>query len=426
VNGGAPLRVPGDKSISHRALMFAALARGESRLRGVLDSADTRATAAALRALGADISELGAPEVTVVGRGMRGLRAPARPLDCGNSGTTARLLLGMLAGAGTPATLPGDESLRARPMRRVTDPLAAMGATFEELGTHDRLPLRVLSGTRTGLHFTSPRSSAQVKSALLLAGLTSGAEVSVTEPRLSRDHTERLLETLGCSLRRGGNDRGVTVLLPAAQSSAPFALDVPGDISSAAFMLAFGVLGRRAVVVSDVGVNPTRTGLLGVLKRMGAPLALRPLPEAGREPVAVLEARPATLKGTHIRPEEVPSLLDELPVFAVLAARAQGESVVRGAGELRVKETDRISAIVDNLARLGVEAEELEDGFRIVGTDRPLGGRIVTHWDHRIAMAFGVLAALPGSDITIDAPGAVDVSYPGFWDHLARAAGSPA
>lgn len=417
--------VPGDKSITHRVLMLAAVAQGESRLRGLLPSADCRSTAAVLRALGCAVPDLpeDGGEVRFRSRGIDGWRAPVQELDCGNSGTTARLMLGLLASRPYAAVLTGDESLRSRPMRRVAEPLGAMGAEFEYRQEAGRLPLRVRGGTLRALEYASPVSSAQVKSALLLAGLTAGVRVSITEPIPSRDHTERLLNGLGVGVTAGRaeNGRWRVQLGPAARPLPPLDLRVPGDPSSAAFLAARALLATTGeLCILGVGVNPTRTGWLAVLERMGAVVQQQNPRLVGGEPVADLLVRPAALGGVRIGGAEVPSLIDEVPVLAVLAARARGETVITDAAELRVKETDRISALVENLREIGVAAEARPDGLAVEGTDRPLRGRVRTYGDHRIAMAFGVLAALPGNRIEIDDAAAADVSFPGFWDRLRR------
>lgn len=427
VTASPTLRVPGDKSISHRALMLAALADGTSRVAGVLPGEDPRSTADALRAFGVRVPEIpGDGGVMVIqGVGLRGLEPPSRDIDCGNSGTTARLLLGLLSGFPFSATLTGDASLRSRPMRRVTQPLTAMGASFEELGEPDRLPIRVMGGALRPLEYDSPRASAQVKSALLLAGLTGGVSVTVREPTLSRDHTERMLRAMGVRVvsSRLPDGRAVAELEPAA-SLTPLEGAVPGDFSSAAFLLCAALLaGRGEVRLEGVGVNPTRAGLLPVLERMGAAIEVNVTGEALGEPVADLVVRPAQLRGTEVGGGEVPSLIDEIPVLAAIAARAEGETRITGAEELRVKESDRIAVLVENLTAIGVEAHELPDGLVIRGTGRPLRGVIRAHDDHRIAMAFGVLGACPGNEIRVDQPDVVAVSYPGFWSDLARCTG---
>lgn len=416
----APRRVvvPGDKSLTHRALMLAALASGDSRIRSPLRGADTQSTAAVLRACGCHVPSLDGDPLVIRGRGLRGLQAPPAALDCGNSGTTARLMMGILAGCDFAAVLSGDASLRSRPMRRVTTPLAAMGARFRELDAPDRLPVEVTGGALRETHYTSPHASAQVKSAILLAALVGGVRASVTEPILSRDHTERMLATLGATLRRSPAGTGVRVEIDPAADLGPLDFDVPADFSSAAFVLALATLAGTRAIVPGVGVNPTRTGFLDVLRRMGGQVRLENRREACGEPVADLHVEPAELAATTIDGAEVPSLVDEIPVIAILAARARGETVISGAGELRVKESDRIAAVVSNLRAAGVDAEELPDGMVIRGTRAPLAGDVRTLHDHRIAMAFGVLAAAGNARLHVDLPDVVDVSFPGFWRML--------
>jgi len=420
------LRVPGDKSISQRALILSALANGSSRLSGVLPSADPRSTAAALRALGAAVPRLpdDGREIVVEGRGLRGLVPPDGPLDLGNSGTGARLLLGVLAGQRLSATVTGDDSLRDRPMGRVTGPLGLMGARFEELGGPGTLPLRVHGGALQPLEYDLPMASAQVKSALLLAGLTSGSFVLLTEPGDSRDHTERMLTAVGAPVLRHARDEGWRVELrdPPERIDA-LEMSVPGDFSSAAFFLVLGLLGGAGpeLTIEDVGVNPTRAGLLPILERMGATVEVEQAADGGGpEPVGTLRVEPARLRAVEVDGSEIPAAIDEVPILAVAAARAEGVTRITGAGELRLKETDRLRALTSNLRAVGCDAEELDDGLEIRGSDRPLRGSVRAFHDHRIAMAFGVLGALPGNDIEVDEPQVAGVSFPGFWRELAR------
>jgi 3-phosphoshikimate 1-carboxyvinyltransferase len=417
--------VPGDKSITHRALLLGALATGTNRVANVLTGADAHASAVAVRALGCEVPSLDDRPLTFTGSGLHGLTAPRRPLDCANSGTTARLLLGILAGFDFRAVLTGDASLRGRPMRRVTEPLTRMGAEFRELGAPDRLPLEVLGGRLEPLAHASPFASAQVKSALLLAGLTGGARVTVTEPHRSRDHTERMLSAMGAAVTAERlHDGSARVTVEPGETLEPLELRVPGDFSSAAFFIALGLLGDVPVRIDRVGINPTRTGLLPVLHRMGARIELEDAADEGGEPVADLIAYPSRLTATDVAPAEIPTMIDEVPILAVLAGRAEGETRITGASELRVKESDRLAALASNLQTLGTRAEELPDGLVIEGSDAPRSGLVQVHHDHRIAMAFGILAALPGNAITIDDPASTDVSFPGFWQ-LLRAPAAP-
>ena len=420
------VRVPGDKSVTHRALMFAAAAVGESRLSGLLPGEDCQSTAAVLRALSCDVPEPPADgaEIVVRGRGLGGWRAPAAPLDCGNSGTTARLMLGFLASRHFAATLTGDASLRSRPMRRITEPLERMGAHFRELGEPGRFPIEEIGGPLRGIDYASPRASGQIKSAVLLAGMGAGVAVSVTEPILSRDHTERMLASLGAPVRTERVEGGVRASLGAwGETIPPLDLRVPGDPSSAAFLAALALLADAGELrIRGVCVNPTRVGFFELARRMGARVAYEGERVDAGEPVADLVLRPSRLRGVAVGADDVPAAVDELPMLAVMAARAEGETRITGANELRVKESDRIRAVVEGLRAVGAEAEELDDGLVVRGDDRPLRGRVVTHGDHRIAMAFGVLGALPGNEVEVDDRACAAVSFPDFWERLAALA----
>jgi 3-phosphoshikimate 1-carboxyvinyltransferase len=364
----------------------------------------------------------------IEGVGLEGLTAPGVPLDLANSGTGARLLLGVLSGSRLEAVMTGDASLRNRPMSRVTEPLGLMGARFQSLEVAGKLPMLV-RGARplVALEWASPVSSAQVKSAILLAGITGHASARLTEPRRSRDHTERLLGMVGAPVVAHAVAGGWRVeLRHPPEELSPLDLRVPGDVSSAAFFLALAALGGAGdgVEIEGVGLNPTRTAFLEVLRRMGAVVEEVPdAPEGPGEPAGSLGCGPASLRATDVGAAEVPELIDELPILAAMGARAEGVTRITGAQELRHKESDRIRAMAENLRMLGVEVEELQDGLEVSGTDRPLEGKVRSHGDHRIAMAFGVLGALPGNRITIDDPDAADVSFPGFWDLLRRVKG---
>ena len=419
------VHVPGDKSLTQRALILSALAEGESRISGLLFGGDAESTANALRALGAGIPQIPSDgsEITVQGVGLGGLRSPGSQLDLGNSGTGARLLLGVLSGSAVETTMTGDESLRSRPMRRVTEPLSAMGARFDFLAEDGLLPIR-LRGKRPlqEIDWSTPVASAQVKSSILLAGLTGGASALITEPEQSRDHTERIFRQVGVSTESRAVADGWRVEMhnpPNRISELDFR--VPGDVSSAAFLLASAVLGGTAASLDIVGVglNPTRTAFLEVLERMGAEITVETdADDENLEARGTVSASLSSLTGTHVGAAEVPRMIDELPLVAVLGARAQGETSIRGAQELRAKESDRIDAVVRNLRVLGVDVEEHEDGLIVLGSDRPLKGRVEAFDDHRIAMAFGVLGAAPGNDIEVDDPHASGVSFPGFWELL--------
>jgi 3-phosphoshikimate 1-carboxyvinyltransferase len=408
--------VPGDKSISHRALILAALGDGRSRVRDVLRSADVESTAGALRRLGAPVPPLAA-DLHVQGVGLRGLHAADGSLDCGNSGTTARLLAGVAAALPGASTFLGDASLSRRPMRRVARPLELMGARID-LGDTGSLPMTVHGGELQPLDYASDTASAQVKSAVLLAGLVAGVPVRVVEPAPSRDHTERMLAARGAVVARAGN--GVSLQPPARLAAAE--LRVPGDPSSAAFLAALAALADGGELrLPGVCLNPTRTGFFRVLARMGARVRIEDEASADGDQVGTVVVGPGELVAARVGGPEVPSLIDELPLLACLAARADGVTEIRGAGELRVKESDRIAAVVANLRALGVEADERPDGLVVRGGRGPFRGRVTSHGDHRLAMAFGVLGALDDSDVAIDEPDCVTVSYPDFWRDLAHA-----
>ncbi len=417
-SGARSVRVPGDKSISHRSLLCAALAGGRSRIRNVLRSADVQSTAGVLRALGADIPALD-DTLRVTGRGLRGLTPPAQALDCGNSGTTARLLAGVLSAYPFASRLVGDDSLSRRPMARVARPLEAMGARFAfDQGQH--LPVTITGGELGPLVWESATSSAQVKSAILLAGLVAGVPVSVREPVRSRDHTERMLAALGVEVRSCGGEAALQPL----EELPPFQIDVPADPSSAAFLAALvaggGFPGSAPLELTDVALNPTRLGFFRVLRDMGARIEWEVEREECGEPVGTIRVAAGDLEPTRISADQVPAMIDELPMLACLATRVRGETEITGASELRVKESDRIATVVENLRHVGADAQELPDGLRVRGGSTPLTGRVRAHGDHRLAMAFGVLGALPGNAIVVDDPGCVTVSYPGFWSDLER------
>jgi len=411
------LRVPGDKSLSHRALLFAAAARGTSHIGGMLTSLDARSSARVLRQLGAEVSALAEGRVVVV-RGRGRLRRPEGTLDCGNSGTTTRLLLGLLSASRFRTTLTGDRSLCRRPMRRVTLPLAQMGATITEHNPAGTLPLTIRGGRLRPLRHEMPVSSAQIKSSLLLAGVAGGVPVSIREPHgRSRDHTERLLRAFGYQVEE---DDGWIHFEPTGQLVG-FDMQVPGDPSSAAFPIGAAVLAEAGELrVHGVCVNPTRIGFLRVLERMGAAVSLDNLEMQFDEPVADLVASPAALRATTVTPEEIPGLIDEIPMLAALATRARGTTVFREVGELRVKESDRLGLIAANLRALGGRAEVLGDDLHVEGNDLVPRGQVVTEADHRIAMAFAVLGTVPGARVRVDNLACAAVSYPGFPEMLRR------
>lgn len=413
------LTIPGDKSVSHRSVMFAALADGTSHIEGFLEGEDTRATARIFSQLGVRIETPSPSQRVVHGVGIDGLKAPDAPLDCGNAGTGMRLLAGLLAGQSFDCTLIGDESLSGRPMRRVTGPLSQMGARIDtqDDGTP---PLRVHGGQMLhGIDFASPVASAQVKSAVLLAGLYAQGETSVTEPHPTRDYTERMLSAFGVDIAflpgkarlRGGQRLRATDIV------------VPADFSSAAFYLvAASIIPGSELRLKQVGLNPRRTGLLHALRLMGADITEENPAEQGGEPVADLVVRYAPLKGARIPEELVPDMIDEFPALFVAAAAAEGQTVVTGAAELRVKESDRLAAMATGLRALGMQVDETEDGATLHGGVRLGSGTIESHGDHRIAMAFAIAGQISNGEVRINDIANVATSFPDF-DGLARSAG---
>ncbi len=403
--------VPGDKSISHRALLIGALCDGDTRVRGFGRSGDTESTLNAVRALGAAVDEDG-DELIVHGVGLRGLRSAE--IDCGNAGTLARLVAGPLSFQEGVFTLTGDESLSSRPMERVAVPLRRMGANIETTDGH--LPLTVTGDALHGIEYTLPVASAQVKSAMLLAGLGARTRTTVLEPAPTRDHTELMLQAAGARL----TVRPASVSIDPAESLKLGTVEVPGDFSSAApFIVAATLLPESRLTIHDVSLNPRRTGLLDVLERMGGRVGILARRRFGAEPVGDIEIRHAELTATTIEAHEVPLLIDELPLFGLLAACARGQSRVRGAGELRHKETDRIEAVVDALRAIGVRARGYEDGFTVQGVPtRPRGGKVEARGDHRIAMLGAVAGIVSRTGVEIQGAESVAISFPGFFDLL--------
>jgi 3-phosphoshikimate 1-carboxyvinyltransferase len=409
------VKVPGDKSISHRALILGALADGQSQVRGILNSEDVRSTAGVLRALGAPIGDI-ADDMRVEGVGLRGLREARHSLDCGNSGTTTRLMAGVAAAHPFTSRFEGDASLSRRPMKRIAEPLSYMGARFE-FARGDGLPMTVHGVELRSIDWNTRAASAQVKSAIILAGLVAGVEVRVTEKSLSRDHTERMLRAMGVDIENDGNQ----VCLRPTKRLAAIQINVPGDPSSAAFFVALAALASSgSLLQTDVLLNPTRTGFIEVMKRMGARVEVLDTKETGGEATGNVRVLPSDLKGVTVGADEVPSLIDELPLLACTAAAAGTDLEITGAEELRVKESDRIATVVHNLRGVGAEVEELPDGLRVVGRKQNLEGVIDPRGDHRIAMAFGILSAASGNRIKVMNPECVAVSYPGFWTDLGR------
>lgn len=421
------VRVPGDKSISHRALMLGGIAEGTTEVSGFLASEDCLATLSALEALGVQIERPGRERVIVHGTGLEGLRAASHPLDMGNAGTAMRLFMGLLAGRPFDSTLVGDASLMRRPMERVAVPLRQMGARIETV--EGRPPVRIVGGGALhAIEYRLPVASAQVKSAILLAALTAEGTTSVTEPAPTRDHTERMLAAFGVRLKR----QGATVTLEGGQPLAAAPIEVPADFSSAAFFLVAGCLAARGrLILKGVGVNPTRTGLIEMLRAMGADIRVHTVSSlraqdaacaSQGEPVADIEVHATALKGIEVPRALVSLAIDEFPAFFIAAACAQGDTLVRGAAELRVKETDRLAAMAEGLGRLGIEHQLLPDGLRVRGGKGFAGGAVDSHGDHRIAMAFAVASLKAQAPIEVLDVANVATSFPGFVD-IARRAG---
>jgi 3-phosphoshikimate 1-carboxyvinyltransferase len=412
--------VPGVKSVTHRALLLGAIADGETEIRNFGRAEDTESTLAAVRALGVRVDEVDVDTFVVHGVGLRGLRAPGGPIDCGNAGTLMRLLAGILAGQEGEFTLTGDESLSSRPMERIAEPLRAMGAEVE---TEDgRAPIVIRGGSLRPISYELPVASAQVKSCVLLAGLyADDGPTSVVEREVqTRDHTERMLAAMGARVRSSPRQASVWPV----ERLQPLQLEVAGDFSSAApFLVAAALLNGSALRVHGVNVNPTRTGLLDVLERMGTRVTVYNRRSVGGEPAGDIEVKPAPLVAVTVEADEVPSLIDELPLVALAATHARGTSVVRGAGELRAKESDRIATVVSGLRALGARVVERPDGFEVTGVPQRLrGGRMSAHGDHRLAM-LGAIAGLASVDgVEVEGAEAAAISFPGFFELLGSVA----
>lgn len=411
------VRVPGDKSISHRAVLLGALAHGTTRVEGFLRAEDCLATVRCVRGLGRDVDEDG-ERLTVHGGP---LREPEDVLDAGNSGTTIRLLTGILAGQPFSSVITGDASIRRRPMDRVVEPLRRMGARITGRAGGRLAPLAIAGAPLRPIAYASPVASAQVKSAILLAGLFADGETAVTEPSLSRDHTERMLGTFGAPVRRDGLT--VRVAGPGALSAA--AVRVPGDISSAAFFLVgAAIVPGSAVTVRGVGLNPTRTGVLDALRAMGAAVEIEHARDDGGEPSGDVTVRAAPLHGTTIGGDLIPRLIDELPVLAVAASVAEGETIIKDAAELRVKESDRIAVLAGELGAIGARVEARPDGLAIRGVPHLRGGRAASGGDHRVAMALAVAGLRAAAPVTVDGTECIRTSFPGFEETLRRLTGA--
>ena len=412
--------VPGDKSISHRSIMFGALAEGTTRVTNFLQGADCLSTIQCFRKLGIRIENT-PEEIRIYGKGLHGLLAPSGVLDTGNSGTTTRLICGILAGQDFQTELNGDASIQSRPMRRIMDPLSQMGAKIESLRGNDCAPLRIQGTKLHGIHYHSKVASAQVKSCILLAGLYADGPVSVTEPSLSRNHSEILLRHFGASV----SGEGTTVIIQPEPKLLAQEIRVPGDISSAAYFIAAGLLVPGSeILIRNVGINPTRDGLLKVCKEMGADITLLQEDHRSGEPVADLLVRHSSLHGVTVEGALIPTLIDELPVVAALACFAEGRTVIRDAQELKVKESNRIDVMTENLRAMGARITATEDGMIIEG-GAPLHGAVIdSHLDHRIAMTFAVTALGAEGETTIKDADCVRISYPEFYKELERLCGA--
>ncbi|MCR4998611.1 MAG: 3-phosphoshikimate 1-carboxyvinyltransferase [Lachnospiraceae bacterium] len=409
------IRVPGDKSISHRGIMLGSIAKGTTELTGFLDGADCRSTIRCFQEMGIDIIQE-QDHVVIHGMGLHGLRSPVDTLDVGNSGTTTRLISGILAAQDFTSQLNGDASIQTRPMKRIMEPLNQMGANITSIRENGCAPLRIVGKPLHGIHYDSPVASAQVKSAILLAGLYADSETSVTEPSISRDHTERMLRGFGADIRTLGRTASV---LPCQELHGQ-QLFIPGDISSAAYFIAAGLLSNDAdIMIEHVNTNPTRAGILEVVRRMGGSVTLENQHDESGEPVADLHVVSSHLHGCEISGDLIPTLIDEIPVIAVMAAAAEGQTIIRDAAELKVKESDRIQSICDNLAAMGCNITPTDDGMIIEGGAPLHGAHIQTHADHRIAMAFTIASLLTDDDVMLDVPHCVTISYPRFYDDLA-------
>ncbi|MBS3908216.1 MAG: 3-phosphoshikimate 1-carboxyvinyltransferase [Actinobacteria bacterium] len=405
------IRVPGDKSISHRSIMFGALAEGVTHVTGFLAADDCISTMDCFEALGVEIERLSETELKIHGVGLKGLTEPSVILDTGNSGTTARILTGILAGQNLFAVMTGDASIRKRPMARVVEPLRLMGAEIWGRGGGTYVPLAINGAALKGIAYDVPVASAQVKTCLLMAGLLADGETILTEPSKSRDHTERMLELFGARLSIDGNRYTIT----GGQQLKAATVDIPGDISSAAFFIVAALIaGDSTVTIENVGVNETRTGILDALNAMGAGIELANGSNLSNEPRGNLLVSGRQLKATTIEGDLIPRLIDEIPIIAVAATQAHGTTTIRDAGELRVKESDRIAALTQELRKMGADIEEYEDGMVINGPTPLKGARVNSHGDHRIAMSLAVAGLVADGETIVEDSEAIAISYPGF------------
>lgn len=408
------IKVPGDKSISHRAVMFGSIADGKTTINGFLTGEDCLSTISCFRKLGVNIQQDN-DKVTVEGKGITGLQPSSEELYVGNSGTTIRLMMGILANTTFRSILTGDESIAKRPMNRVTKPLKQMGALIEGNDSGNKVPLHIQGGRTKGIHYPSPIASAQVKSAILLAGLKAEGTTYVTEPSKSRDHTERMLEAFGVEV----DEKGLTVSVAGGQELKGTHVEVPGDISSAAFFLVAGaIIPNSVITLKKVGLNPTRTGILDVLRDMGADITYQNVNDEASEPYGDLIIKTSSLKGTVIEGDLIPRLIDEIPIIALAATQAEGETIIKDAHELRVKETDRIETVVNELKKLGADIEATEDGMIINGKSSLKGASVQSYGDHRIGMMLSIAACIAQGETTLSGSEAIAVSYPSFFDQL--------
>ncbi len=409
--------VPGDKSISHRSVMFGSIARGTTEVHNYLQGADCLSTIACFQKMGIEIENCG-DTVLVHGKGLRGLSRPGTALDCGNSGTTTRLISGILAAQNFDVTLTGDASIQKRPMKRIIEPLTLMGASIESIRGNGCAPLAIRGRKLHGISYTSKVASAQVKSAILLAGLYADGETRVTEPYLSRNHSEIMLRQFGANVR--SETDGSAIIRPAEELHGNL-VEVPGDISSAAFFLCAGVMAPNSeLLLRGVGTNPTRAGILGVIRDMGGDITLLNEQTGSGEPTADILVRSSSLHGTVIEGAAIPTLIDELPMIAAMACFADGTTVIRDAAELKVKESNRIAVMAENLTAMGADVTETDDGMIIRG-GKPLHGAVIdSHLDHRIAMTFAVTGLCADGETEIRGAECVNISYPGFYEDLQR------
>ena len=409
------IHIPGDKSISHRSVMFGALAAGTTTVKNFLPGADCLSTIDCFRKMGVHI-EQSSSDVVIHGKGIDALKEPESLLDVGNSGTTIRLMLGILAGRPFYSAVAGDESIAKRPMKRVTEPLKKMGAKIDGRAGGEFTPLSVSGASLKGIDYVSPVASAQIKSAVLLAGLQAEGTTTVTEPHKSRDHTERMLSAFGVKL----SEDQTSVSIAGGQKLTAADIFVPGDISSAAFFLAAGAMVPNSrIVLKNVGLNPTRTGIIDVLQNMGAKLEIKPSADSGAEPYGDLIIETSSLKAVEIGGDIIPRLIDEIPIIALLATQAEGTTVIKDAAELKVKETNRIDTVVSELRKLGAEIEPTADGMKVYGKQTLKGGAAVSsHGDHRIGMMLGIASCITEEPIEIEHTDAIHVSYPTFFEHF--------